>query len=64
MIDHAHLVNYVSWCLAELPLGPSRMVPLGVARRCSHGSVLSLFGTWLSGRCVVMGSPQDPFLVV
>ena len=60
MIDHAHLVNYVSWCLAELPLGPSRMVPLASPASFA-GSVLSLFGTWLSGRCVVMGSPQDPF---
>jgi len=60
MVTHDHLVNYVSWCLAELPLGTGRVVPLASPVGFA-GSILSLFGAWLSGRCLVMGAPKDPF---
>lgn len=60
MVTHDHLLNYVSWCLAELPLGPVRQVPLA-APVTFAGSVLSLFGAWLSGRCLVTGTREDPF---
>jgi amino acid adenylation domain-containing protein len=59
MVTHDHLVNYVTWCLAELPLGDGP-VPLA-APIAFAGSVLTLFGAWTSGRCVLLGTRADPF---
>lgn len=59
MLTHDHLLNYVTWCLAELPLGQARQVPLALPASFA-GSVLSLLGAALSGRCLVMGAPEDP----
>ena len=59
MVTHDHLLNYVTWCLAELPFGQARQVPLALPTSFA-GSVLSLFGAALSGRCLVTGTPEDP----
>lgn len=60
MVTHDHLVNYVAWCLEELPVGADGPAPLA-APAAFAGSVLTLFGSWMSGRCVVLGKPTDPF---
>jgi amino acid adenylation domain-containing protein len=60
MVTHDHMVNYVSWCLDELPIGRADLVPLASSIAFA-GSVLPLFGAWASGRCVVLGARDDPF---
>ena len=60
MVRHAHVVDYVMWCLDHLPCAEGGAVPL-TSSISFAGVTLALFGSLVSGRCLVVPSPADLF---
>lgn len=57
---HAQVVGYVTWCLANLPLGEAEAVPL-TSSVAFAGANLAFFGSLLSGKRLIVPDPDDPF---
>ena len=60
MVRHAHVADYVLWCLEHLPVKPGGSVPLTSSVGFA-GVTLALFGSLLSGRRLVVPDPDDQF---
>jgi amino acid adenylation domain-containing protein len=60
MVRHAHVTDYVTWCLQHLPVMEGGSVPL-TSSVSFAGVTLSLFGALLSGRRLVVPDPDDQF---
>jgi amino acid adenylation domain-containing protein len=60
MVRHAHVVDYVMWCLEHLPIADGGAVPL-TSSISFAGVTLALFGSLVSGRCLVVPSQTDIF---
>jgi amino acid adenylation domain-containing protein len=60
MVRHAHVTDYVAWCLRHLPVTEGGSVPL-TSPVAFAGVTLPLFGALLSGRRLVVPDPDDQF---
>jgi amino acid adenylation domain-containing protein len=60
LVRHAHVADYVLWCLEHLPVKPGGSVPLTSSVGFA-GVTLALFGSLLSGRRLVVPDPDDRF---
>ena len=60
MVRHGHVARYVIGCLDELPCANGGAVPL-TSSISFAGATLPLFGSLLSGRCLIVPDRDDQF---